>query len=208
MSSRRAGNYDGIENLPERRELFAAILDSDEREPVTVRLLVNCLAIKDSQMARRLGRVAFIVSSMALPGCFELLALQQRLKDECQADADCDDGVWCNGEEVCNILCSPETFCPGNFCDAGRPACCRDGGDPGCAIVNPELCNEETRQCEEGNECASDADCSDDIFCNGEEYCIHGLCLEGNLPCRPFPDAPDLVCNEVEGRCEGYPSRP
>jgi hypothetical protein len=52
--------------------------------------------------------------------------------DECEGclgDADCDDGVWCNGQEVCQA----------GECVAGAPPC--DGG-------TGETCNEESDRCE------------------------------------------------------------
>ncbi len=161
-------------------------------KPVLVRSLVNWLAKRESSMARRLCRMALIVASMALPGCFQL-AWAWQFRDECRTDADCDDGIWCNGEEVC-YLCDEGDWCFGKaICESSLPQWCQ--GEVGPLSM---LCNEETRQCEVGDECELDADCSDGIFCNGDEVCIHGLCFSGELPC--FPPAP--VCNEEARQCE------
>jgi hypothetical protein len=51
---------------------------------------------------------------------------------ECTTDADCDDGLACNGVETCEPLC---------VCKAGTPLC--DDGDP-CTIDN---CDEGTLAC-------------------------------------------------------------
>ncbi len=73
----------------------------------------------------------------------------------CEADADCDDGVFCNGAETCDV-------------ESGD---CADGTPP-CA---EELCDEETDTCAE---CVDAEDCEDDdLFCTGDPVCSNGECL-------------------------------
>ena len=149
-------------------------------------------------MTRFLYLPAQIAVLLALPGCFEFLSLTQRLSDECLTDTDCDDGVWCNGDEVCH-LCGSGDFCFGkNVCESGFSQCCPEGVGVRCPEVNSMLCNEEARECETGDECRTGADCSDGIFCNGDESCISGLCLSGRVTC--FGTTP--VCNEEARHCE------
>ncbi len=62
---------------------------------------------------------------------------------ECTADADCDDGLFCNGAETCVA----------EACVAGTDPC--DGGE----------CDEENDQCVAAG-CTSDADCADGEFCD------------------------------------------
>ncbi len=64
----------------------------------------------------------------------------------CTTDADCDDGLFCNGEETCvNSVCQPGT----NPCE------------------EDQICDEENDVCvTEG--CQTDDDCADDEFCDTE----------------------------------------
>lgn len=91
------------------------------------------------------------------------------LNDACEDDADCDDGLFCNGEE---------------YCDAGI-----------CAARVPEMTNAEddgvacTRlRCDEAADVFADQPfdslCSDGIFCNGVEVCDPdaGGCVAGPTP--------------------------
>lgn len=95
---------------------------------------------------------------------------------ECDEDADCDDGAFCNGEEVCVV---------------GR---CQTGDDP----CSPDLfCDEANDLCVH---CLTDDDCSDSLFCNGEEICDGGTCQTGSNPC---PDD-GLFCNGEEICDEEY----
>ncbi|GJM25654.1 MAG: hypothetical protein DHS20C16_20690 [Phycisphaerae bacterium] len=90
--------------------------------------------------------------------------------EECAVDSDCDDGLFCSGEETCvNDLCV-------------------DGTSP---------CDAQTETCDEGNDvcdanvtgipCASDVNCPDDLACDTAnnvcvplEGCGRGACNIGN----------------------------
>jgi hypothetical protein len=77
---------------------------------------------------------------------------------ECLADADCQDGSFCNGAEVCmNGTCDP-------------------GGDP----CPDEICDEAGDTC---IACLTNGDCDDGLFCNGVETCVAGDCVAGSYPC-------------------------
>jgi len=77
---------------------------------------------------------------------------------QCQEDADCDDGQFCNGPETCVAgACQP--------------------GEPPCAAG---LCDESARRCVE---CFLDTDCDDGWYCNGHETCSDGVCVAGSDPC-------------------------
>jgi predicted ribosomally synthesized peptide with SipW-like signal peptide len=72
---------------------------------------------------------------------------------ECVVDADCpDDGVFCNGPEVC---------------DNGYNATCVSDGDP-CEGTAQPLCDEDNDRCVE---CFDDGDCPDDNWCTPEGMC-------------------------------------
>ena len=100
----------------------------------------------------------------------------------CSVDADCDDGAFCNGAEVCNA----------GTCEAGTaPAC-----DDGLYCNGVETCNETTDACDAGTAPA----CDDGLFCNGAETCNEttGACDAGSAPCSG-----DETCNETTDVCEG-----
>ena len=101
---------------------------------------------------------------------------------KCTSDADCDDGIYCNGAETClDKACRPgaPVVCPddGLFCN-GLESCdeagdsCVSSGDP---CIPPTVCYEDTDSCG----CGSDADCDDGLFCNGSETCLGGACQPG-----------------------------
>lgn len=102
----------------------------------------------------------------------------------CATDADCDDGQFCNGLEMCDLcgLCQPSQ------------APCDEFGPPGC----PGLCLEEGDVCTDP--CTDDLDCDDELFCNGDESCDQcGFCSLGVSPC----DANE--CDELNDVCLDNP---
>ncbi|MBI4716249.1 MAG: hypothetical protein HY763_00430, partial [Planctomycetes bacterium] len=106
-------------------------------------------------------------------------------------DALCDDGQFCNGQEICNA-------------SAG----CLDGPDPcapdalGCTV---DVCSESTDECQHNPD---NALCDDGLFCNGVEIC------DPLLGCRPGPDPcpPDAIactedgCDEDTDACTRTPN--
>ncbi|MBX3394477.1 MAG: VCBS repeat-containing protein [Phycisphaerae bacterium] len=94
--------------------------------------------------------------------------------EPCTTNEQCDDGLFCNGEEICggDGFCQPgETPCPGQACDENQDICVQ---------------------------CVSDAACSDGFFCNGVEVCVNGVCQDGPDPCNE-----PLVCDEQTDSCVG-----
>ena len=119
----------------------------------------------------------------------EEISALHRLKSrgsECAEDADCDDGLFCNGNETC------------------RTGLCMDEADP---CVDPAHCDEaddvcfecvDNAECDDANDCttdecisdacvntpvADDTPCPDGIFCNGVETCQAGACTDQADPC-------------------------
>ena len=94
--------------------------------------------------------------------------------------SDCDDGVYCNGEEICDVEigCRTEPFeCPWDL----------------------PVCVEEFADCVE---CAADADCDDGVFCNGAERCVDYGCAPGSPPaCDDGVDCTADACDEILDRC-------
>lgn len=137
--------------------------------------------------------------------------------DDCVADADCADALFCNGAEVCSDgLCAPGPDpCPNKLCDEQLDKCvdCLTNGhcDDGVFCNGPENCDAEgtcqpgTSPCQEGQKCvendrrciwcSSDADCDDGVYCNGAETCEDGDCLQGDDPC------PGALCDEATQAC-------
>jgi len=87
--------------------------------------------------------------------------------DETQ-DLDCDDGLYCNGQETCMRIYK---------CQAGTVIDCND--------QNPntiDSCDEDNDLClNEFSICFTDAECDDNLYCNGAEYCdVNGDCQDSN----------------------------
>lgn len=99
----------------------------------------------------------------------------------CRNSADCDDGLWCNGREVCWLFggCRPSIVAAlGGRCRGDRV--CLEGEDR-CAP-----------------RCVTDADCDDGLFCNGEETCrFDGTCD----PANEFPCLAGEACAEDRRTC-------
>jgi hypothetical protein len=117
---------------------------------------------------------------------------------ECITNNDCDDGLYCNGEEMCiGGTCSSgitlpcpddELFCNGEeSCDEENDICL-SSGNPCPANLT---CDEENDVCVG---CSKDADCDDQLFCNGDETCVDGVCQPGTDPCSDD----GLFCNGEE----------
>ncbi|MCH7884912.1 MAG: right-handed parallel beta-helix repeat-containing protein, partial [Planctomycetes bacterium] len=95
----------------------------------------------------------------------------------CVANADCDDGQFCNGSEAC----------VNNACVAGSSPCAVD-----------ETCDDNTNACVATEPpCSVDADCADSRYCNGVELCVAGACVAGTNPCPA-----GQRCIETTDTCE------
>jgi len=132
----------------------------------------------------------------------------------CVDDTDCNDGLWCNGQERCidNICQVGEDPCP-----RGSHPCVLDNGcleatQECLPVVDHGLCPAEViddivveqycdfvKGCTEGRPCGVDADCDDGLVCNGQEQCQDGRCIDG-VP-EQFDDGNECtrdVCIEDE----------
>ncbi len=100
----------------------------------------------------------------------------------CTSNADCDDGLFCNGDETCNLGTG--------LCEAGTTVDCDDG--VGCT---DDSCNEGTNSCDND---PNNGLCDNGLFCDGSETCDPVLdCQPGTDPCAP------LACDEVGNVCIG-----
>lgn len=110
---------------------------------------------------------------------------------ECEGDEDCDDGLFCNGGETCDVL--------SHLCLTGEDPDCLDGVD-----CTEDSCDEEEDGCRHAPD---DAFCDDDQWCNGEETCdAETGCRTGDAPdCNDLIDCTNDTCNEDEDRCDHVP---
>ena len=100
----------------------------------------------------------------------------------CITQGDCDDGLFCNGQEVCNLTT--------NNCESGDWPCLNDG----------LFCNGEESCDEASDSCLGDKPCPDDgLFCNGTEGCdeTSDACTNSGDPCLE-----NQQCNEETDKCE------
>ncbi|MBW2462171.1 MAG: putative metal-binding motif-containing protein, partial [Deltaproteobacteria bacterium] len=129
----------------------------------------------------------------------------------CSVDADCDDGLFCDGVELCRGSICVEGMAP--FCDDGVD-CTEDScveADRSCQFVPaPDRCPEGT-MCDpvlgcEGRECRTSRDCDDRFVCNGAEECLDGFCMPGRpLDCNDGIDCTVDECSEAAGGCSLTP---
>jgi len=90
---------------------------------------------------------------------------------QCTVDADCDDGLFCNGAETCDA----------GTCVSGTPPDCNDGID--CTV---DTCDEANDNCVSTPD---DAVCDDGDVCNGIETCDFIFDCQAGTP---------LDCNDGE----------
>ncbi len=126
---------------------------------------------------------------------------------KCTLAAECDDGVFCDGDELCvGFTCIEGVLpCSGQLCDEGGDVCvdCLSNQDcadalfcngvelcdngtcgPGSDPCPGQLCNEASDSCVD---CFFDSECDNGIFCDGVEDCVFGACISLGDPCAPFP---------------------
>jgi hypothetical protein len=141
----------------------------------------------------------------------------------CSSDADCDDGVYCNGAETCvDAACQdgtpPDCSDDGLFCN-GSEVCdelaqgCGNTGDP-CGPGT--VCNEDTDTCDlpncDNGVCDAGEDCNncpeDCISGSGGgscDACFKGVCDGSCHPVKEGPDCADCATSWCcgDGTCEG-----
>jgi hypothetical protein len=86
----------------------------------------------------------------------------------CVDDADCNDGLFCNGVETCEMSIGDP--CPGeNICLPGDDPC-----DDGLFCNGEEICDEENDSCtHSGNPCDDTNDCTDDTCSEDDDSCTN-----------------------------------
>jgi len=142
-------------------------------------------------------------------------AAQVVLGRPCEGDTECEDGVYCNGTDVCvEHVCSRGAppcgagpfDCVEIACVEAARACSTITHHDRCAPIEVEGSSEPTycdatRGCLRGQSCEDAADCDNGLVCDGEEPCVAGRCLKGSIP-RVDDGEPCTtdVCVEPGGR--------
>lgn len=141
----------------------------------------NCCQI----MCSSLGGCSGILTSFGCQEVSQISAFRDSrtcLSDavNCTTNADCDDGLYCNGAEACVA----------GSCEAGSAPNCNDG--IACTV---DSCNEATGQCDH---VPNNSLCNDGLFCNGNETCNATTgCTPGSPPCGAGS------CDEAADSCTG-----
>jgi hypothetical protein len=105
-------------------------------------------------------------------------------------DANCDDGLGCNGLEQCDAV---------SGCGPGEPVTCGSDG-VSCTI---DACVEPLKGCDSA---ANDGLCSDGLFCTGFEFCDSVLdCQPGFPPCEDLQACTTDICDEGAQTCTWIP---
>ena len=109
---------------------------------------------------------------------------------ECTVDADCDDGAYCNGDEVCNA----------GSCEAGTAVSCDDG-----VSCTDDSCNESTDACDNT---VNDGNCDNGLFCDGAETCdaINDCQAGAAVNCDDGVSCTVDSCNEGSDSCDNAPN--
>jgi len=167
-------------SCPHVAGLAALILDADPTlKPDEVRQIIRDGAVDlgsaGFDTGYGYGRID-VLNSLALVGA-----------SGCSVDADCDDGLFCNGAETCNA---------GNCVASGDPCqgqTCDEAGD----VCIPLVCNNDGT-CDDGEDCYN---CANDCISGSGPVCGNSICEAGDgEDCVSCPSD----CNGVQG---GKPSR-
>lgn len=107
---------------------------------------------------------------------------------ECLSTVQCQDGLFCNGIEICDA--SSGSCLSGSAVSCSKV--CFQGTTPGSICVNDADCGTGARcvgGCSENRlrcvQCELDSECDNGLFCDGSEGCVNDVCVAGNPPdCR------------------------
>ncbi len=115
----------------------------------------------------------------------------------CQTDADCDDGLYCNGQEFCDVVLGQ--------CQPGTPPLC-DDLDP-CTLDSCDddegMCQHEAIEpcCTTAEECDDANECTDNI-CNPQNQCENPPLLGAPCGNQSTTECTDPDTCDLEGTCQ------
>lgn len=98
------------------------------------------------------------------------------VEPRCTQDSDCDDGLACNGQEICNLETGACLLDQAPIECGDHAYCTEPTGECTCDRFHIEVNGECAPE-----ECTSDDDCDDGLRCNGQEICDteRSACVEG-----------------------------
>ena len=104
----------------------------------------------------------------------------------CLTDEDCDNGLYCDGAETCNVS---------GQCQVGTLVVCND--DLACTT---DICNEGTDRCDY---IPNHAVCQNGQYCDGAEQCVPGVGCQAGEPiaCNDGVTCTLDTCDEGLDRC-------
>jgi hypothetical protein len=107
----------------------------------------------------------------------------------CTSDPQCDDGLWCNGAETCNLTT--------HVCQPGTAPSCDDG-----VACTTDSCNETTDSCDHA---ANNASCDDGQFCTDDVCNLTAGCQHPAHSCDDGVACTVDSCNETTDSCDHAP---
>jgi len=126
---------------------------------------------------------------------------------ECVVDADCDDGVFCNGAETCDVAngtcrqgapvdCDDDVACTLDTCDAVSDTCVNTPDDVSCDDGN--VCN-GIETCDPASDCQPGEPlvCEDGDLCTTDSCDSVAGCLFTPVECETL-----LQCDPEDGQCK------
>ncbi|MBU0717996.1 MAG: hypothetical protein KJ749_07095, partial [Planctomycetes bacterium] len=123
--------------------------------------------------------------------------------NNCDIDADCDDGLWCTGEETCDTTSRFAGVCLDGTPPCAEPLMCDEPNDRCVDCLLAEHCNDDVNctddACVDGA-CENVENCPDDgLFCTGVEYCDfdENSCMATGDPCPGYCDEELDECASV-----------
>jgi hypothetical protein len=106
---------------------------------------------------------------------------------KCSSDAECDDGLYCNGAEKCI----------NNTCQKGTPVDCSSLSDQ----CNNGVCDETTDSCVAKPK-LDGTSCNDEQFCTNPDTCTAGVCGGLTRSCDDGISCTSDSCNEDTNKCD------
>ena len=130
-----------------------------------------------------------------LDSCNEDLGcINTPIENCCFSDEDCNNDIFCDGEEICLE----------NVCIKGSPPSCDDNDectDDSCDVDSDSCVSVDNGEC-----CIHDAGCQNGIFCDGEELCRGGKCISGEpISCDDSNLCTIDTCDEETKSCNFTP---
>ena len=128
----------------------------------------------------------------------------------CTVDGDCDDGLFCNGAEICNFstnVCEPGTAvscddsvaCTVDSCNEATDSCDNMANDVVCDDGN--VCTDDTCSGSSGCQYVDNTDpCDDGSLCTENDVCAGGACQGGSaIDCSDGITCTDDSCDSGLG---------